>query len=206
MQLIGMLDSPYVRRTAISLDLLGLRFESQPVSVFRQIDAFRRFNPVVRAPTLVLDDGTALMDSSLILQHAEDMAGPARSLWPAAPAQRVRALRIAGLALAAGEKAVQAVYERDLRPAEKHHAPWLERVHGQIRAAWQALQEEMRLGAVPGAAGGQPLGQAGLTLAVMWHFTQALLPGVAAPQAFPLPAAFSAEAEALPVFRAWPHA
>ena len=34
MQLIGMLDSPYVRRVAISLQLLGLRFEHQSISVF----------------------------------------------------------------------------------------------------------------------------------------------------------------------------
>ena len=30
MRLIGMLDSPYVRRTAISLCLLGLPFEHRP--------------------------------------------------------------------------------------------------------------------------------------------------------------------------------
>lgn len=205
MQLIGMLDSPFVRRTAISLQLLGLAFESRPISVFRQVDEFRRFNPVVKAPTLVLDDGTALMDSSLILQHAEALAGPARSLWPAAPAERVRALRLTGLALAACEKAVQLVYERELRPADKRHAPWTDRVHGQVLAAWEAIEAEMRRAALPVAAGGQPIGQAGLTIAVVWHFTQTLLPGVVAPGDFPLQAAHSAQAEALPAFAAWPH-
>ena len=39
MKLIGMLDSPYVRRVAISLQLLGLRFEHQSLSVFRGFDA-----------------------------------------------------------------------------------------------------------------------------------------------------------------------
>ena len=34
MQLIGMLDSPYVRRTAISLRLLGVPFEHRSISVF----------------------------------------------------------------------------------------------------------------------------------------------------------------------------
>ena len=47
MQLIGMLDSPYVRRVAISLQLLGLPFEHRSVSVFRGFDEFSRINPVV---------------------------------------------------------------------------------------------------------------------------------------------------------------
>ena len=75
MKLIGMLDSPYVRRTAISLQLLGVPFEHQSLSVFRTYDQFRRINPVVKAPTMVCDDGTVLMDSTLILQYAEVVAG-----------------------------------------------------------------------------------------------------------------------------------
>jgi glutathione S-transferase len=35
---------------------------------------------VLKAPTLVLEDGTALMDSGLILQHAEAL--PAFAAWP----------------------------------------------------------------------------------------------------------------------------
>ena len=67
MQLIGMLDSPYVRRVAVSLQLLGLPFEHRSLSVFRGFEQFRQVNPVVKAPTLGCDDGTLLMDSGLIL-------------------------------------------------------------------------------------------------------------------------------------------
>ena len=49
MKLVGMLDSPYVRRVAILLQVLGLRFEHQSLSVFRGFDEFRRINPVVKA-------------------------------------------------------------------------------------------------------------------------------------------------------------
>lgn len=72
MQLIGMLDSPYVRRTAISLAALGLPFEHRALSVFSTFDAFHAINPVVKAPTLICDDGVVLMDSSLILEYAAD--------------------------------------------------------------------------------------------------------------------------------------
>ncbi|WP_431276903.1 glutathione S-transferase family protein [Variovorax ureilyticus] len=206
MQLVGMLDSPFVRRTAISLQLLGLPFESRPISVFRQVEEFRRFNPVVKAPTLVLADGMALMDSNLILQHAEALAGPARSLWPAATGEHTRALRLTGLALAACEKAVQLVYERELRPLERRHAPWTERVHSQMLAAWKQLEAELGKGALPRAAGGQPIDQSGLTIAVAWHFTQQLLRGALSERDFPHQAAHSEGAEALPAFAAWPHA
>ena len=87
MKLYGMLDSPYVRRVAISLQLLGLRFEHQSLSVFRGFEDFRRINPVVRAPTLVCDDGEVLMDSNLIIELAESLAHP-RTLMPAALPQR----------------------------------------------------------------------------------------------------------------------
>ena len=65
MRLIGMLDSPYVRRVAISLQLLDLRFEHASISVFRQFDAFAAINPVVKAPTLVADDGDNGHDGSI---------------------------------------------------------------------------------------------------------------------------------------------
>src|ERR1700755_2784514 len=97
MRLIGMLDSPYVRRVAVSLKLLDMPFSHESVSLFRHFDHFRSINPVVKAPTLVTDDGTVLMDSTLILEHIEKLAG--RSLMPADIAAHARALRLVGLAL-----------------------------------------------------------------------------------------------------------
>ncbi|MBV8603552.1 MAG: glutathione S-transferase [Pelomonas sp.] len=199
MKLIGMLDSPYVRRTAITLQLLGLDFAHEALSVFRTFEAFRAINPVVKAPTLVCDDGTVLMDSTLIIDWAEARAG--RSLMPAALPARQAALRGVGLALAACEKAVQLVYERELRPADKRHGVWVERVTGQLLAALGELEAELRR-APPDVAA---IDQAGLTTAVTWFFVQDMVPGVAAPDAYPLLTAWSAAAEQLPAFRAAPH-
>lgn len=205
MQLIGMLDSPYVRRVAVSLQLLGLPFTHRSISVFRGFETFRALSPVVKAPSLVCDDGTVLLDSTLILEHAESLAAAAggRSLMPAAPAARLRTLHLLGLALAACEKSVQVVYEQQLRPADKQHAPWLDRVVDQLRVAYATL--EAALGDAPLAVETDTLDQAGLTLAVAWQFTQALLPGRVDPAAHPRLAAHAAQAERLPAFRAAPH-
>lgn len=202
MRLIGMLDSPYVRRTAICLKLLGLPFEHRSLSVFRTFDEFAAINPVVKAPTLVTDDGTVLMDSTLILQYLESLVDPEQRLVPVDPAARLRALRLTGLALAACEKSVQLVYERELRPSEKRHGPWTDRVRKQLHAAFQGL--EMELAQVPIVATPDQIGEHGVTVAVAWRFHQLLVPEIDFGAEFPALANFSAQAEALPAFRETP--
>jgi glutathione S-transferase len=202
MLLVGMLDSPYVRRVAISLQCLGLPFEHEALSVFRTFDAFRRINPVVKAPTLVCDDGTVLMDSTLILEYAQALARP-RSLVPQEPAALARTLRLVGLALAACEKAIQLYYEDLLRPPEKRHAPWIERVTGQMHAAFAALEDAAANGALAAAA--DRLDQAAISAAVAWTFTHETLTGAVSAAQYPALAAFTARAETLAPFRAAPH-
>ena len=203
MQLIGMLDSPYVRRVAVSLQLLALPFEHRSVSVFRGFAQFEAINPVVKAPTLVCDDGTVLMDSTLIVDYAEALAAPRKSLMPAGVAERQHALRVIGLALAACEKSVQIVYENNTRPPEKRHQPWLDRVGGQLRAAAGALEAELARRPLPLTSA--TLDQAGLTTAVVWHFIQQATPAAAPAAAYPLLQAYSAALERLPEFVAAPH-
>lgn len=200
MKLIGMLDSPYVRRVAISMRLLGLPFEHAAISVFRGFDAFRQINPVVKAPTLICDDGTRLMDSTLMLEYVEALAG--RSLQSREPAALLRELRLTGLALAACEKTAQIVYERGLRPAEKRHEPWIERVTGQLNAAYAELDTELAHRTLDTGEAG--LNQASISVGVAWTFTQFLLPEVVPAAGFPHLVAHAAALEALPVFQAIP--
>ncbi len=201
MRLIGMLDSPFVRRCAVSLQLLGLRFEHESVSVFRGYAQFAAINPVVRAPTLVCDDGTVLMDSTLIIDYAETLARP-RSLMPAALPARLHALRTIGLALAACDKTAQVIYERGLRPPDKQHEPWVARVSAQLLAATGALDAELARN--PPACTSATIDQAGVCAAVAWTFVHSKLPELVAPAAHPALAAFSAQAETLAEFRAAP--
>lgn len=202
MKLVGMLDSPYVRRVAISLQLLGSHFEHQSLSVFRTFTQFQRINPVVMAPSLILDDGEMLTDSTLILQYAEAVAD-GRSLMPADRHELQHALRIIGLALAACEKSRQLIYERQLRPPEKLHEPWVTRVTGQLLAAYDALEGE--IAGRPLAATSSTITQAGISTAVAWYFTQQMLPDDVPAAQHPSLVAFSAQAETLPEFRAAPY-
>lgn len=199
MQLIGMLDSPYVRRVAICLKLLEIEFEHQAISVFSGFDRFKAINPVVKAPTLVLADGQILMDSSLILEYAAGIAPSGRALLPNQGAARLNALQLNGLALVACEKTVQIVYEQQLRPQEKQHQPWLDRVQGQLQAAYAELEKQL-----PQSALSPFMGSAEVSVAVAWGFTQLMLPGQISDQQHPTLAAFAAQAEQHPAFISTP--
>jgi glutathione S-transferase len=198
MELIGMLDSPFVRRVAISMAVLGIPFKHRNLSVFSTFDAFAKLNPVVKAPTLIEDDGTLLIDSTLILDHLDHKVPPDRRLMPQRGVERTRALHLIGFALAAAEKTVQIVYERNLRPAEKQHQPWLDRLQSQLAAAYDALERE--IAGIDGWLIGERLMQPDITVAVAWRSTQYILPGTIDPARHPALAAFSQHAEALREF------
>ncbi len=200
MQLIGMLDSPYVRRVAIALIIAKTPFIHRPISLFRHIDQFSKLNPLLKAPTLLTEDGTALMDSSVILDYLAGVDPRIAALTPSEARQRLGALRATGLALTVMEKAVQRHYERMPRPAEKQHEPWVDRVMGQLTAGLSALDAEL-----PGSGwmSGE-LGLADITVACAFGFTHAFLADVVDTGHYPNLGGFSARAEALPAFRAAP--
>jgi glutathione S-transferase len=198
MKLIGMLDSPYVRRVAICLKLLKLEFEHESISVFSTYEQFAKINPVVKAPTLIADNGQTVMDSTVILQYLATLAGPNQRLFPTRPDAALRAARLTGLALAACEKTVQIVYERNLRPADKQHEPWVDRVSTQLFAAYAELEREFAAAALPIEA--NQFDAADVTVAVAWHFTQLMLPGMVSKTEHPFLQSFSELAEDLPVF------
>jgi glutathione S-transferase len=201
MRLIGALSSPYTRRVAISLAELGVAFEHESVSVFSDVPGFKAINPVVRAPTIIMEDGSLLMESNIIIEYF-DRAAKDRSLWPRQETARRQCLRLLGVAQTACDKTVQLVYERELRPAEKQFSPWAERVAGQVAAACELLEKKIQ--STDPWLTQDRLTQAGLTLAVVCTFMEYKIPDLFSCDRYPNLFAFRDEAEALPVFRRWP--
>ena len=202
MILIGMLDSPYVRRCAISMKMMGIAFEHRPVSVFRHFEEFRKVNPVVKAPTLVCDDGTILMDSTLILDYLEATVDPAARLLPVDLDGRRRALHVIGFALAAADKCVNIVYENEQRPKDKIHPAWLERVVGQANTAFAQL-EPMAARAKPWLHGDR-FTAADVMTAVAWRFGQYYNAAEIPAAQYPALVDYSRRAESLPEFASTP--
>ncbi len=200
MRLIGVPNSPYFRRTAIALDLLDVRFETEALSPFIDTEAIRAINPVIKVPSLVCDDGDVIMDSSLIIQFVESTLTNGRSLWPDDPQQLQRDYRAVSVALAALEKTLQIVYETRLRPESARHEPWLERIQAQARAAFDELERAVSARAEDFARGH---GQAAITAAVTWTFAQGVVPDIAVAAQSPALMALSDRLEASPVFQRW---
>ena len=94
MILIGMFDSPFVRRVAVSMNLLGMPFEHRNWSVGKDFELIRQFNPLGRVPTLVQPDGDTLVESAAILDFLDEMAGPEHALLPRSGEPRVQLVRL----------------------------------------------------------------------------------------------------------------
>ena len=181
---------------------MELPFSHQSISVFSGFDRFQAINPVVKALTLICDDGGILMDSGLILDYAEAHPTKRRSLLPVSLAALQKDLLVIGLAQAASEKSVQIVYEQKLRPADKLYPAWLERISGQLKAAYDALETEFA--ERPLQLSSEQLDQASLSTAVSWYFTRSMLPDLLSEADYPRLAALSHAAEMLPEFVAAP--
>lgn len=198
MILIGQFDSSFVRRVAIALTLYGLPFEHRPWSVFSDMEKVRPLNPLMRVPTLVLDDEDVLFDSHLIIAYLERLVPPERSLWPATDPDRHRALKIAALATGTADKGVSLFYEKVLH---KEVSPlWVERCRAQIAGALSMLEED-REGRNGSYWFGDAIGHADIAVACAIRHTTEALPDVVAMQDYPALRAHCERLEALPVFR-----
>ena len=173
MRLIGNYMSPFVRRVAISLNALELPFDLQVLIVSKEPEQVRVYNPVVRIPALVLDDGEVLVDSSAILDALDEMVGPDRALTPASGSNRREVMKITAIALASMEKAMWAVYERRFRPEEKVHQPWIDRNDDQVLGGLRFLDKlALKTGRDGWLAQGTRLSQGDITGAVAYAFAK----------------------------------
>lgn len=197
MILIGMFDSPFVRRVAVSMKLLGLPFEHRNWSVGRDQAAIRQYNPLGRVPTLVLDDGVSLCDSAALLDYIDQLVGPEHALLPASGDARRDALQLVALGTGVAEKGVVQAYERIFRPAEKQHEPWVERCAQQMHGALALL--DTACSSTPGKyLLGYRLTQADITCVTAWTFVHGAL-GVQASR-YPALAAHAARCEQMAAF------
>jgi glutathione S-transferase len=196
MILIGQYDSPFVRRVGIALTLYGLPFDHRPWSAFSDADKLRAYNPLTRVPTLVLEDGTALVDSHIILDYLDGMVPRDLALFPRAEPARHKALRIAALACGLGDKAVSLFYEKRLHDVASD--VWVARCRAQIGAVLDVLEGERPAGTY---WFGPAIGHADIAVAAVLRFVGEAHPSLVDMAAYPKLLAHAATCEALPVFK-----
>lgn len=134
--------SPFGRKVRVAADICGF---ADTVSVERSDtsnpdDTIRSQNPLGKIPALVLEDGTVLYNSAVILEFFDFEAGGGRII----PAGRERFEVLTQQALADGimEAALLIVYEGRFREPGMHSEKWLENQHGKIARALDAFEAE----------------------------------------------------------------
>ncbi|MBL8661763.1 MAG: glutathione S-transferase family protein [Candidatus Odyssella sp.] len=202
MKLIGRNLSPFTRRVAIAMDLLGIKHERLYLTPWQEAQAneIRAANPLTRVPILVLDDGERLIESGAILDHLMEGIAPEKSLIPAKGKERRQCLRIAAIGTGIMDKGVSAFYERTKRPAEKVHTPWHDHLKGQVTGGLQALEA---LPMTPWFLGAR-MTLADITAAVAMTFLARTNPDLVPHGRYPKLEALAAACEALPAFKASP--
>ena len=198
MFLIGQYDSPFVRRVAIALRLYGLAFEHKPWSTFGDAELIAPYNPLRRVPTLVLDDGEALIDSVAIIDYLDELVGPDRAMIHPRGPERRRQLRMIALATGLGDKSVSLVYESVLR--KEKLTLWVDRCEAQISGALDFLEKERAATGTPYLFG-ERIGHSDIAVACVLRFTYEAHPHLYTAARYPALSAHGTMCEALPPFR-----
>ena len=133
--------SPFVRKVRIAIKLLGLddKIEVRETDLNDPADTIRRQNPLGKIPALLLDDGTVLFDSRVILEYLDHLAGGGK-IVPREPKARFEALRMQALCDGVMDASLLIVYEGRYRPQDKQVPSWLERQAEKVKRGLEALE------------------------------------------------------------------
>ena len=201
MKLIGNFLSPFARRVAISLNHLGIDYEMETIMVRKNPERVSGHNPLVRIPTLILDDGDVLVESFAILDAIDEMAGSEKALISVSGAARRQVLKITGVALGTMDKTQWAAYEVSLRPEDKVHQPWVEHNENQALGGLGYLNGlAEKSGDRTWLDGTECMSQADISAAVAFGFAKKVRPNLEVEKKFPALAAFGAHCEKLEAF------
>jgi glutathione S-transferase len=133
--------SPFGRKVRIAIKLLGLdgKIDIKETDLNDAGDSIRRQNPLGKIPTLVLDDGTTLFDSRVILEYLDHFAGGGKII-PREPKARFDALRMQALCDGVLDASLLIVYEGRYRPEDKRVPAWIERQANKVTRGLDALE------------------------------------------------------------------
>ncbi len=129
MILYGSLTSPFVRACRIAALEVGIELDFE-ATVVKPTEPNRDFgasvNPLRRVPALTTDDGVALVDSRVILEHFNSIgvARGANALIPTDGAKRLACLNRHAVVTGAIEGLVSAMYETKFRPEAYRWPDW----------------------------------------------------------------------------------
>jgi glutathione S-transferase len=129
---------------AVTLHLYGIPFQRNTISVFGDAEEMARIHPLVRIPSLILDDGEVLIDSAAIIDHLDETVGPAMALTPRSGKERRRVMQATVAAAGAIDKAGAVVYERHFHDGPHLSQLWEARCKRQLVGTLGWLESQLK--------------------------------------------------------------
>jgi len=133
--------SPFGRKVKLALGVLGLENEVtiEKADPTDANDTIRKQNPIGKIPALIVEDGTVLYDSPVILEYLDHRAGGSK-IVPREPNARFAALRLQALCDGILDACILLVYEGRWRPAEMHVQKWTDFQADKVKRAFAVLE------------------------------------------------------------------
>ncbi len=198
--LVGRNASPFTRRVAIAMHLMGLQPAREKISPLTHPEKVLPWNPVGRVPVLVLPDDERLVESSMILDYLLETDDPQGALLPKSGAPRRQRQQLIAHALTVMEKTVLAAYERIKRPEALWHPPVRDAYVAQVRTTLHLLEAEQAAQPARNATDWSP-DLADVTTAVAYAFVARFQPDIIDGQGLPMLSRLLQTCEAHPAFQ-----
>jgi len=133
--------SPFARKVFLAASVLGLsaQLKLEKADPNDTGDSLRQQNPLGKIPALVLEDGSTLYDSRVIVEYLDHRAGGGKII-PAESKARFDALRLQALADGMTDAQILIVYEGRWRPQEHHVQKWVDYQADKIKRGFAALE------------------------------------------------------------------
>lgn len=141
MKLIASLTSPYARKVRVVIAEKHIECELQIDVPWDADTHVPDYNPLGKIPVLVLDDGTALYDSRVIVEYL-DFASPVHNLLPKDARGRIAAKRWEALADGVTDAAATLYLEKK-RPDAQQSPSWIERQEQKITRGLAAVAKDL---------------------------------------------------------------
>lgn len=141
MRLLGSLASPYTRKVRVVLAEKKIDCDLEIVDVGPAENPVNSHNPLGKVPALVLDDGTALFDSRVIVEFLDNVS-PISRLIPEDNRERVAVRRWEALADGSLDAGLLVRYE-SLRPKKEQSEAWSAKQVGKLKRGLAMLAAEL---------------------------------------------------------------
>lgn len=143
LRLLASQTSPYARKVRIVMSEKRIECELDVTDPWAPNSPIHAANPLGKVPCLIMDDGSAVFDSRVIVEYLDTLT-PVGHLIPNSGRQRVEVRTWEALADGILDAAVAVRLEHTQRPPENRSQTWIDRQHDKIVAGLKVASADLQ--------------------------------------------------------------